>query len=117
MKIEKLRKLCRVWQARLGLAHWQIDVYVVRGSEIEDNMAQVMYNTESEVAMIRLKDPNDCHGLVKQDMEESIVHELLHVLMDPLISGKASPGIFYEQMLDRLARVLIKLGRAQERNG
>lgn len=103
----ELKNLCNEWQALLGLAHWSIDVRVVRGAEIGDNRGQTDYTPVSEAAVMRLKDPVDYHGFFPCDLEEKIVHELLHLIFDNI----AAEGDAYEQVLDRTARALVKLKR------
>nr|DAY45219.1 MAG TPA: WLM domain protein [Caudoviricetes sp.] len=111
----ELKNLCDEWQALLGLAHWSIDVRVVRGAEIGNNRGQIDYTPVSEAAVIRLKDPMDYHGFFPCDLEEKIVHELLHLIFD----NTAAEEDAYEQVLDRMARVMLKLKRqaGERRNG
>lgn len=108
---EQLAVRCRYWQALLGLAHWNIDVRVVRGAEIEDNRGRIDYDPVGEAAVMRLKDPMDYQGYFPCDLEETIVHELLHLIFDKSTTG----GDEYEQALDRTARVLVSLDRQKER--
>lgn len=103
----ELKNLCNEWQALLGLAHWSIDVRVVRGAEIEDNRGRTDYDPVGEAAVMRLKDPMDYQGYFPCDLEETLVHELLHLIFDKT----ATEGDAYEQVLDRTARALVKLKR------
>lgn len=111
MSDEDLKHICREWQSRLGLAHWRIDVRTVRGVEIDDACGQVDFKPDKECALIRIKSPDDYHGYYPQDIEQTIVHELLHIVFDT-VSGV--DGIFYEQAIDRTARAFVRLKR-QER--
>lgn len=108
---EQLAVRCRYWQGLLGLAHWSIDVRIVRGADIGDNMGQTDYSTVSEAAVVRLKDSVDYHGFFPCDHEETLVHELLHLVLDKT----ATDGDAYEQVLDRVARVLVSLDRQKDR--
>ena len=111
----ELKRLCNEWQGLLGLAHWTIDVQVVRGVEIGGNRGQTDYYPVGEAALVRLKDPIDYHGYFQCDHEETLVHELLHLIFDKT----ATDGDEYEQVLDRMARILVKLKRqaGERRNG
>lgn len=110
MNEAELKELCREWQSFLGLAHWRIDVLFVRGVEIENNRAQIDYNYTGESALIRIRDPVDHHGYFPFDAEQSLVHELLHVVFDiPAELAGKDIGLPLEQRIDRLARVLVKL--------
>ena len=105
----KLRELCREWQGILGLAHWDIAVEVVRGVEIGDARGRADISVADEQALIRIKDPADHHGYFPYDMEQTLVHELLHVVLDA--AGEAG-GVCYERAIDRLARAMVRMGRA-----
>ncbi|MBQ7262751.1 MAG: hypothetical protein IJR14_03420, partial [Synergistaceae bacterium] len=62
-----------------------------------------------EQALIRIKDPADHHGYFPYDMEQTLVHELLHVVLDA--AGEAG-GVCYERAIDRLARAMVRMERA-----
>ena len=97
------------------MAHWTIDVQVVRGVEIGGNRGQTDYYPVGEAALVRLKDPIDYHGYFQCDHEETLVHELLHLIFDKTAAEEDA----YEQVLDRMARVMLKLKRqaGERRNG
>lgn len=107
MTDSELKQLCCEWQGLLGLAHWTIDVQVVRGVEIGGNRGQTDYYPVGEAALVRLKDPIDYHGYFQCDHEETLVHELLHLVFDKTATEEDA----YEQVLDRMARVMLKLKR------
>ena len=100
-----LQGLCKKWQDLLGLAHWKIEVRIVRGIEINNNCGQNDYSFINETSLIRLKTPDDYHGYFPYDIEVSLVHELLHIIFDIATSADNE---YYEQALDRTARVLVR---------
>lgn len=105
---DELRRLCREWQDRLGLAHWHIDAEIVRGAEIDDNLGQVDVAIERECALVRLKTHEDYHSAFPYDIEQTLVHELLHIVFD--MAGVEGNEMF-EQAVDRIARVLVRMKR------
>ena len=108
---DALAALCREWQDRLGLAHWEIDVKLVRGVEIGNNCGQVDISTVKEQAFIRLKSPEDYHGYFPYDMEQTLVHELLHIpmryIVDPV--DDTLEDALTEAFIERMARLLVRL--------
>ncbi len=73
-----------------------------------------MYVIAQEQALIRIKRIED-RELIEgfgSDEEQSIVHELLHLVF---AHQKPAPGVeeaVFDQAIDRLARVLVELKRA-----
>lgn len=110
MKLDEaeLHVRCAEWQEILGLKHWNIDVKVVRGVEINGNCGQNDYSIADENALIRIKTPEDYHGYFEFDMEAVLVHELLHILTDLSVMNK---DVYCEQVISRIARALVKLKR------
>ncbi len=104
----ELKELCQEWKRRLGLEHWRTEIKFVRGVEIGNNCAQCDFSFVNETALIRVKAYEDYHGYFPCDIEATIVHELLHILLDTASSGDS---ILYEQSIDRLARTLVGIKR------
>jgi hypothetical protein len=117
----ELQKLCNEWKKRLGLAHWRIDIRYGRRDEFDDNViANVTHQIEFENAVIKILDPSQYIGLFPQDIEQSIVHELLHILFAPIEPEGGYYGeqkVLAEQIADRIARVLVSLKRERIERG
>jgi hypothetical protein len=117
MTESELQELCSEWQKRLGLAHWRMSVEFGDPIELGTYIANESHQPSFETALIKILKPSAYSGLFPQDMEQSLVHELLHILVFPLKPEGGYHGtqdFLFEQTIDRLARVLVTLKR--ERN-
>lgn len=102
-----------LWQAAFALGHWDIDLAVHPGDEMQGRDAAVSAQAEYDHAVMALREPTELQPV---DMEESIVHELLHVLLEGhknLATSSASESYdpMYERGLNVLAAVLVSLRR------
>lgn len=111
----KIGVLLARWQRRLGLNHWTI--YVQYASEEEDeeiigNYAYVEIDVKNLLAIIRLNKEKVSNFNEKQ-LEETILHELLHVLLREryaifvVVFGKKAEDILFvsdEQVVNLLVR-------------
>ncbi len=113
---EELNALCREWQALLGLADWKVVVRIRRAWEMKYPNAdgEVGWTDDRRQAIIRILDPVDYEPtrIFPQDMEEALVHELLH-LHFALISFEdhTKEDTLQEQALHALARGYVALKR------
>jgi hypothetical protein len=83
------------WQRRLGLDDWTLSLEVVRQAQIESHaLGKSKWNTQAKTATILVLDPRDYNlkgaGL-RLDMECTIVHELVHIQVSPLVSPLDTP--------------------------
>lgn len=79
-----------VWQRRLGLQDWNVALEVVRSTELKPKtLGNIHWDTEKKTAVIRVLDPAD-YTLRSQDMlndmEFTVVHELIHLDIAPVLS-------------------------------
>lgn len=114
LKIDQLTKLCRQWQEKLGLAHWKIGLRICRAEELKMQNVQATneISLTTECALISILDSKDYPDTpFEQDMEVSLVHELLHIPMK-YISEPETGSLEYihtEAFIERLARLLVAL--------
>lgn len=115
-----LSRLVREWLKRLSLKGWTVDVRLVRHAELAGDSkgscyARVSPDPATQRAAIRLCRESDlaAAGLEPGLTEETIVHELLHLLLDPMstLAGDAA----FEIGLDRLAGELVRMARAERK--
>ena len=106
-----MENLCEEWKKILGLAHWQIEVQIVHADEINNARGQNDYSFVDEQSLIRIKRAEDYHGYFPQDMEQTLVHELLHLVLDVPSLGDDTVNVYYEQALNRIAYALVRLKR------
>ena len=112
--------LCAEWQKILRLQDWVVEVKIARGNGIDLSpacMGDVTSNPKRKMALIKLLDPNDWDRniMVPQDMEVTLVHELLHLQcrgFDYLIKDDSPEDTGYEQMIILTSHALVYLRRA-----
>ena len=78
----------KAWQKRLGLDEWNLNLQVVRQSEIDPNAwGASHWDAHAKTATIQVLDPRDYNlkgADLRLDMECTIVHELVHIQVSPL---------------------------------
>jgi len=78
------------WQQRLNLQDWKISVVVSRATELKPKtLGNIHWDSEKKTAMIRVLDPADYKmplASMLDDMEFTIVHELIHLELSPVLS-------------------------------
>ena len=72
-----------VWQQRLNLQDWSISVVVARATELKPKtLGNIHWDLPKKTAVIRVLDPADYklpYREMLQDMEFTVVHELIHL--------------------------------------
>lgn len=106
-----VQSICRAWQARLRLQDWDIHCQLVRSFRLTESVAEVESLETKRVAWVRVMNPWDFppDSLLPQDVERSIVHELLHLVLSPLAPGEAT--LAEEQIVNTLSATLVSLWR------
>lgn len=117
---EQLEQKLRYWQKRLRLQDWIIEVRLVRERELDgDYAAQVNWVLPKKMASVHILDqidyPPELMG--ERDMENDLVHELLHLHLAPIHEhfgeGNSLYSMFEEQAIESIAFGLVDA----ERNG
>lgn len=84
----QVREACKEWQKRLRLQDWIVKagIYRARDMDLNECQGECVWHTKTKLATIRLIDPVDYpEGLIEdQDMEKTLVHELLHLHFAPI---------------------------------
>ncbi len=113
---EALAQVLERWQERLKLRDWHITIRYADYAEMDDGntSGHVECDEEHRLAKIRILHPdhypND--SWLPQDIEATVVHELLHVLLEPLGWPASRRGqIGAEQALNALSSTLVSLAR------
>lgn len=79
-----------VWQKRLNLQDWNISVVVARATELKPKtLGNIHWDLPKKTAVIRVLDPADYKLAEKemlQDMEFTVVHELIHLELAPVLA-------------------------------
>ncbi len=96
------------WQKRLGLDDWTMQLQVVRQSQIDPNAwGSSHWDPRSKTATIQVLDPRDYNlkgSDLRMDMECTIVHELVHIQVSPLVSPDTH---ILEDVVNRLMVALL----------
>lgn len=121
---EALTALVRDWQKRLRLQDWDIEIRVARTSEMhhKDCAAEVHTFQRKRRAIIYISaaedyEANNANGIFDvgpHDIEYSIVHELMHVLLWPC-EIRTSKEIQEEQAVHALATALLAEHRGHQK--
>ena len=120
---ESLAKACRYWQEKLGLSHWRIAVRFARLSEMKGEgddrefyQGSNKFDIRVECALIKICDPQDypIDTPFEQDVEVTLVHELLHISVDYFARPDTTfiEHSLMEAFIDRMAWLLVELDRA-----
>lgn len=98
MNDRDLQDLCKVWQERLRLQNWRIDVRFAGSSEMHgDAQGSCTVFSENHMAVIRLLKPEGydaTNSFIEAfpddtDPERILIHELLHIPFDRIIDVDA----------------------------
>ena len=112
-----LQLLLKKWQHILKLDAWRIKARICRISEMNDANAQgentwVLAVRQSDIHILDASDfPAD--SLFEQDMEKTLVHELLHLHFAPF-EPEDTDGLEFcamEQTIELLADLLVQMER------
>lgn len=115
-----LEKLLEEWQERLGLQDWAIVLcYNCKPSDLktENTNGETEWILSIKNATIRLLDKKyDTNGTLEYDIEQTLVHELLHIKLSIFdINQDNYAGCVVDelrhQLIDDLARALVMAKR------
>jgi hypothetical protein len=97
-----------VWKQRLNLGQWSVSVVMSDPSDLRPGtLGNIHWDPEKKTAVIRVLD----RGM--PDMEDTLVHELVHLELSSLPKTDASRSD-EEFAVNRLAQALLELERKPE---
>jgi len=109
---EQVHGWLHVWQRRLRLEDWKIDVKIVRVWELEQGtLGHIDWSIPHKTATIKVLSPADYElpkDKIPADIELSVVHELVHLHLSALPLNKASRNT-EEQVVSMIADALVNL--------
>lgn len=114
---DELKKLCAFWQNQLKLNNWRIAIGIERKTAFNNSQStgEIDYVLPLRQAIIKILDPLDYpNSPFEQDMEISLVHELLHLhfaLFEPK-SDDSLEFLIMESTIEQLANILVEMKRA-----
>uniref|UniRef100_Q01PR6 SprT-like domain-containing protein n=1 Tax=Solibacter usitatus (strain Ellin6076) TaxID=234267 RepID=Q01PR6_SOLUE len=108
------------WQHRLNLQDWDISIVVARASELKPRtLGNIHWDATKKTAIIRVLDPADYElsaAAMFDDMEFTVVHELIHLELAPVLSEfsrNEANRRDEEHAVNRMAEALLKLKRGK----
>ena len=105
-----------VWQRRLALQDWNLNIKLVRASELKPKtLGNIHWDHDTKTATIRVLDVLDYklpQNEMLQDMEFTVVHELIHLQLSSLPRSDASRRA-EERAVNQITDALLKLDRRQ----
>jgi hypothetical protein len=112
---EELQEKLVEWQKRLRLQDWLITTRIARNKDVSANsQGHCSWVINKKMATILILDPIDypTDTMFKQDMEQTLVHELLHLHFAPFDDETDTPKeVAIEQAVDCIAYGLVQLHR------
>jgi hypothetical protein len=109
-----------VWQRRLNLEDWKISVAVARASELRPKtLGNIHWDLEKKTAVLHVLDPIDYRlpwREVLDDIEFTVVHELIHLGFAPVVSDLQRSDANRreeEHAVNHMATALLKLERGR----
>jgi len=106
----------QIWQDRMNLKDWDIRVELVRADKLEPKtLGNIHWDTDIKVATIGVLSPEDYklpYKAMLDDMEFTIVHELVHLELASLPRSEASRRV-EEHAVNEIADALLNLARRQ----
>ncbi|MEH2384914.1 MAG: hypothetical protein V7K14_03785 [Nostoc sp.] len=114
MNLENLQQECLDWQRTLKLSDWDISVKLVPHREMTDAIGHVRWDADEKSADIRLITPEDYQSGVLRpyNIEETLVHELLHLHFVTFDMSDEPKRLAIEQAINAIARALVNLKNA-----
>jgi hypothetical protein len=109
-----------VWQKRLNLQGWDISVVVSRADGLRPKTAgNIHWDPKKKAAVIRVLDPADYRlplTAVLRDIEFTVVHELVHLEMAPVLGELQRTDanrLEEEHAVNHMTEALLKLDRGR----
>jgi hypothetical protein len=109
-----------VWQQRLNLQEWTISIVIARATDLKPKtLGNIRWDLPKKTAVIRVLDPADYHLPYQdmlQDMEFTVVHELIHLELAPVLSDlqrSEANRREEEHSVNHVADALLKLDRGK----
>jgi hypothetical protein len=108
-----LNVLLKKWQAILRLQDWDITIKYKRHYDMDDNKAGgVSWIKRRKIARISVLDPIDIGtGWNSEDVEATVVHELLHIQFCMIDDFSGVSADLFEQAIEATTNSLIRLDR------
>ncbi len=112
---KRLQRVCRDWQHRLRLNDWEVKIVF---ASLEDLPAESQgacdWNLHARTAEIKVLDPKEWDSAIPQDVENTVVHELIHLHLAPWDTKNKAQEIQMEQAIESLSGAFVSLKRRKK---
>ena len=103
-----------IWQKRLKLQNWNISVLMCAPTDLKPRtLGNIHWDADKKSAMIRVLEPAHYHVPFREmldDMEFTVVHELIHLELSSLPRSDASRSA-EEHAVNQITEALLRLDR------
>lgn len=100
-----------VWQQKQRLQDWNIEIRTARQSELGQKVGHVHFQAGVKRAWITVLDAAECTYVpaerVRKYSELTVVHELVHVSLWPLVRSAEGEGGAVEDVVEDVAQALV----------
>jgi|SRR5579871_718405 len=104
------------WQKRLDLQDWKITTEIVRIWDLKpDTLGNLHWNSENKTALIHVLNPVDYDlppSQIPQDIEYTIVHELIHLQLSVLPHDPNGKNL-EERVVNKISEALFQLEKGE----
>lgn len=113
-----LKRLLRFWKTKLRLNDWVVTVRYAKQEEFEDGEGQGQCNDSlhartAEILILHPDEylPSDYPNSIPQDIEDCLVHELLHLHLAAWCVKNKAERVQQEQAIEAITGSMIALRR------
>ncbi len=115
--IEELKERLAYWKDKLHLQDWNIDIQIVPvttmvgGNWPEAELLSCYGNASAKVRIIRPEDYAGAENFFPQNMEQALVHELLHLYYSDIEPDEENKQQYncWHRKLDNMATLLVEM--------
>lgn len=118
-KEKEMEQMVQKWARILRLQDWDINIRLMDEKDLTlDSVAgEVSWNREHQHGEIRILDPSQLRAnMLETDIEETIIHEMLHLHASPFDTFEIGSPEYYalELFINRVSQALYKLDRSMK---
>jgi hypothetical protein len=104
-----------LWRQRLKLENWRISAVLTRRADLApQTLGGISWDKSKKSAVILVLDPADYalpYGEMLNDMELTVVHELIHLELTSLPRSEAHRSVTEEKAVSGIAGAMLELDR------
>lgn len=108
-----LQKRGKYWQSRLRLTNWDVEFSFKSAMDLDGAVGRCNFNLNAHHAFVNICPPQENTDPLppNQDIDVTLVHELLHLYLTPLFDGVKGATAFEEShrefAIDAIAQAIV----------